>query len=402
MLTSDLLRVRRQRGKLVPRYLGPKGRARLVPLAEALIAIVRAAGRVSREMLEGELETIDGDVSDRLVIQGLRKLLLDRCDFSLSEGLDPADLRQRLFLRATEVRKALGAPERFDRDAVIAELAAALAVSPGAIEARLFADLKGSEELIGFRPLSAQALVDRYDVALAQGVLLRATRVSIALDGEEPGRVRKLFRAARFHGLLHRVTDLGEGRYLIELDGPFSLFTAVQKYGFNLALFLPEVLRCVRWQLRAEVLWGKRREPHVFELGPRDGLVAAGRPIDGVAPEIDKLVEGFRALDSRWEVQRNDEIIALPGETVCVPDLIFTSQETGEQVFFEAFGFWSRKAVWQRIETIRRGFPSRIILAVSKNLRVSEELLGDEQAGELYVYKASMRPRKILESLDAH
>jgi uncharacterized protein len=400
VLTSDLLRVRRQSGKLLPRYLGPKGRLRMLPLAEALIAIVRSAGRVRREALEGELETIDGDVSDRLVIQGLRKLVLDRCDFSLADGREPAELHERLFLRATAARKALGAPDRFDRAAVIAEVAAEMAIDPAAIEARLFADLKGSEELIAFRPLSAQALVDRYDVALAQGIVLRATRVAVALDGEEPGRVRRLFRAARFHGLLHRVTDLGEGRYLIELDGPFSLFTAVQKYGFNLALFLPEVLRCERWHLRAEVLWGKRREPHVFELSPNDRLVAPGRPIDGVAPEIEKFVEGFRAIDSAWQVEKNDEIIALPGETVCVPDLIFTSRETGEQVFLEAFGVWSRKAVWQRVETIRRGFPSRIILAVSKNLRVSEELLED-QAGELYVYKASMRPRKVLERLDA-
>lgn len=401
MLTSDLLRVRRQRGKIIPRYLGPKGRARLVPTAEALLAIVQSAGGVSREELEAALGTIEGDVSDRLVIQGLRKLVLDRCDFSLSEGLDPAEIRDELFLRATAARKALGARESFDREAVIAAMATDRGIAPAAIEARLFADLKGSETLVAFRPLTPEALLARYDVALAQGVILRATRVSIALDGEEPGRVRKLFRAARFHGLLHRVTDLGAGRYLVELDGPFSLFTAVQKYGFNLALFLPEVLRGERWQLRAEVLWGKRREPHVFELGPGDRLVAPGRPVDGVAPEIAKFVEGFRALESAWEVARNDEIIALPGETVCVPDLIFTSRETGEQVFLEAFGFWSRQAVWQRIETIRRGFPSRIILAVSKNLRVSEELLEDEAAGELYVYKTTMRPRRILERLDA-
>lgn len=401
MLTSDLLRVRRQKGRLLPRYLGPKGRKSLEPLAEALIATVKAAGRVPREALESELEQIEGDVRDRIVLQGLRKLVLDRCDFSLGDGIDPAELRQRLFLAATEVRKGLGAPERFDREPVLQAVAAELGVEVSVLEQRLFADLKGAEELIGFRPLSPQALVERYDVALAQGVLLRATRVQIALEGEDPGRLRRLFRAARFRGLLHRVTDAGDGRYLIELDGPFSLFTAVQKYGLELALFLPEVLRCERWRLRADVLWGKSREPHVFELGPGDGLVAQGSPIDGVAPEVGKLVDGFRGLSCAWEVEKNDEIIALPGEVVCVPDLVFTSRETGEQVFLEAFGFWSRKAVWQRIETIRRGFPSRIILAVSKNLRVSEELLENADAGELYVYKASMRPKQILERLDA-
>ena len=72
MLTSDLQRVRRQRGKIIPRYLGPKGRARLEPTAEALLANVQSAGGVSREELEAARGTFVGDVSDRLVIQGLR------------------------------------------------------------------------------------------------------------------------------------------------------------------------------------------------------------------------------------------------------------------------------------------------------------------------------------------
>ena len=94
-------------------------------------------------------------------------------------------------------------------------------------------------------------------------------------------------------------------------------------------------------------------------------------------------------------------IIALPGEAVCVPDLSFTNDDTGEEVFLEAFGFWSRGAVWQRIETLARGFPSRIILAIGKHLRVSEELLDEDDAGQLYVYKQTMRPKAILERLDA-
>ena len=32
-------------------------------------------------------------------------------------------------------------------------------------------------------------------------------------------------------------------------------------------------------------------------------------------------------------------------------------------------------------------FPGRILLAVGKQLRVSEEVLGEEDAGEVYVYK---------------
>jgi uncharacterized protein len=79
---------------------------------------------------------------------------------------------------------------------------------------------------------------------------------------------------------------------------------------------------------------------------------------------------------------------------------VFGNRETGEEVYLEAFGFWSRDAVWRRVELIRKGFPARILLAVGKQLRVSEEVLGDDDAGELYVYRAAMSPRAVLARLD--
>ncbi len=401
MLTSELLRVRQSGDRITPRYVVDAAAARVLPAAERMVAIVSAAVGERRERIDEALDAIGARPSDRVVVQGLRKLLLDRCDFSCSEGTEPEVVRRETFERAARARRALAPREPFDRGAVLAEVAAALGAEPAFVEARLFADLRQHEVLRAVRPITAAALLERYNVALAQGVLLRATRVLLALDGEEPGRVRQLFRAARFHGLLHRVTDAGEGRYVIEVDGPFSLFSAVQKYGLKLALFLTAVLRCQRWRLRADVVWGQRKTPMVFELGPEEGLVPHDARIAGVAPEVAKLVEGFRALDSPWDVEHNDEIIALPGEAVCAPDLRFTHRETGEVVFLEAFGFWSRKAVWQRVETIGRGFPARIILAVGKQLRVSEEVLGEDEAGELYVYGNSMRPKTILERLEA-
>ena len=181
-----------------------------------------------------------------------------------------------------------------------------------------------------------------------------------------------------------------------------SLFSSASKYGLELALFLPAVLRCKRWRLRANVLWGKKKDRCVLELGQDAGLVPRDKRITGVAPQLADFVRGFEKLKSPWDVAENAEIIALPGEAVCVPDLLFTNRETGEEVFLEAFGFWSRQAVWQRIETLQRStFDGRIILAVGKHLRVSEELLDDDPSGQLYVYKTKMRPKQILERLDA-
>jgi predicted nuclease of restriction endonuclease-like RecB superfamily len=284
---------------------------------------------------------------------------------------------------------------------VLAKIAEKLGTTAEAIEAGLYADLRGSEVLRGFSPIPAEETIQRYNLGLAQAVLLRATRVSVHVEGEEPSRYRKLFRAARFHGLLHVVRGSPEAGYTIDLDGPFSLFDAVQRYGLRLALFLPSVLACASFQLQADVLWGKEREKLSFAIDPSHGLtVAEAREPAGVAPDLELFCEAFRRLDSPWSVAANERIFALPGEVVCVPDLVFTSRETGEEVFLEAFGFWSRSAVWQRVELLRKGFPARILLVVGKQLRVSEEVLSDEDAGEIYVYKRTISPREVLERLD--
>lgn len=402
MLTSDQLRVRRSGSQLAPRFLQGKVRKRLLPVAEALVAAVEAGKGERREEVDARLGAIEHGPQDRIVVNGLTKLLMDRCEFAVPEGPDPAELREALFRHAAKRRADLAPTEPFDRAAVLREIADQLTLDPAEIESRLFVDLRANEVLLAFRAITPEALLDRYDVALVQAVLLRATKVSVALQGEKPGHVRQLFRAARFHGLLHRVERHGDDSWLIELDGPMSLFTAASKYGLELAKFLPAVLRCTRWRLRAEVLWGKKKDRCVLELGHDAGLVPRDRRITGVAPELADFVRGFEKLGSVWDIAENDEIIALPGEAVCVPDLVFTNRETGEEVFLEAFGFWSRQAVWQRIETLQRSdFDGRIILAVGKRLRVSEELLEDDAAGQIYVYKTKMRPKQILERLDA-
>ena len=91
----------------------------------------------------------------------------------------------------------------------------------------------------------------------------------------------------------------------------------------------------------------------------------------------------------------------MPGVGLCVPDLVFDHATTGERVYLEVLGFWSRDAVWRRVELVERGLAQRILFAVSQHLRVSEEVLGDDLPGALYVYKRVMSARAMLERVEA-
>jgi len=399
LLTTDLLRVRRKGDAIAPRFLRGADAARASTLAARYLELFATHVGRPREELDAALDAVEVPARDRVVALGLRKLLEDRCEFEMVSELEPEAVRRAVFLAAAAAHRALGLTDEFDRGAVLAEVATRLSATPADLDKALYADLRGSEILKTFDRPSPSALLSRYDVALAQGILLRATKVVAQVRGQPPARYRALFRALRFHGLLSQVRGGPETGYVLEIDGPFSLFDAVQRYGLKLALFLPHLLACSQYELRAQVLWGKSKDRLVFDLSSAEGLATTAADPPTTAPELDGFMEGFAKLESEWSVHPNERIFALPGEVAFVPDLRFDNRETGEEVYLETFGFWSRDAVWRRVELLRKGFPARIVLAIGKQLRVSEEVLDEDAAGEIYVYRASPSPRAVLERL---
>src|SRR5690606_29410133 len=99
-----------------------------------------------------------------------------------------------------------------------------------------------------------------------QAVLLRSVLVRAEVRGEKPARYRQLFRWLKFHRLLYRVEGTMAEGYAFQIDGPLSLFSATNKYGLQMALFLPALLLCRDYRLDAELRWGPRREPRTFHL----------------------------------------------------------------------------------------------------------------------------------------
>lgn len=401
MLTTDLVQVRKKGELLEPRWLDGARRERLRSVAEALIASAAGAVGGAREDLEATWQAIPHGVRDRIAAAGLRKLVDDRCTWETGDEAAAQALRAEVFLAAAAARRDLATTDRFDRTPVVAAAAASRGVSTDAIEAGLFADLRAAQRLVAWDPIEPAALLDLYDVSLAQALLLRATRVVVEVRGEGPERMRRLFRAATFHGLLHVVRSI-DGGHRIELDGPLSLFDAVQRYGLKLALFFPHVLQCGDWTLEAELLWGAAREPRRLRLDARSAL-APPRGLDGAPatrPEVDALLASWPSLKTSWTARPCDRLVALPGEVVVAPDVVFEDPRTGEEVLLEVFGFWSRAAVFARVDQIRRGLGGRMILAVGKHLRVSQDLLGEEDAGEIHVFKTALSARALLTRLD--
>jgi predicted nuclease of restriction endonuclease-like RecB superfamily len=383
MLTGKMVRVRYARDRIVPYYLDTRdGDWRMV--AEALLELYRAMQGRSRGELEDLIDETFGD-DGSLVHQGLAKLLEDRCEFEVVSGQPPEQARAVVFTMATLQRQAEGEPTHFDRAAVLDQAAAALGTTTEELEKSLFADLKSEQKLIRFKDQSAEHLLDRYNVALAQAVLLRAIKVHVTVTGEPPARYRQLLRQVKFRRLMCEVERVGPDSHTLHLDGPLSLFSSTQKYGLQLALFLPAVLLCKNFELRAELRWGAQKKPKQFLLTPKDRLVWPGADHGMyVPPELAMFVESFKKRIADWELAEETEVYPLGGG-FWVPDFRLIHKATGEEVKLEVMGFWRKASAVKHLQALQRHVRQPYILAVSDELHIEEKL--DELPAGLHRFR---------------
>ena len=425
MLTADLIRVKRRGSTLEIIPLRKAAKESALELARLYLAVTKSHVGKTRGELDEALSAIRVHARDRKVGAGLRKLIFDRCKFEVEDGSDPAELRREVFGRASAARKALEPGQRFDPATVLAEAAREHEIEPAELERLLYVDLRSAHRLLSFDSLSEPSLIELYELGQAQAVLLRAVGVVARVRCQTPGVYRALFRKLKFLRLLHTIEPIEDGAagspasagdsagdsesewaggYRITIDGPYSMFKSVTKYGLQLALALPALRACDRWAIEADVRWGKDRKPFLFSATSHDSHVAEKpepmRLPDEVAALLARFEERHESGKTLWRARPSTDILSLPGAGVCVPDLIFEHGETGVCIYLEVMGFWSRNAVWQRVELVEAGLPQQILFAVSKRLRVSEKALDSDLPGALYVYKGAMNATIIEKRLD--
>lgn len=388
MLLSEHVLAQRRDGRLVLRSLDGKARARAEAMAHELVAVAKAHLGAPRGELESALAGVEAAGADAKIKAGLTKLLFDACTFESEPPAPPEDLRADLFARAAAARREHG---RIDRGALLEETARARAMSADELERALYADLKASHRLIRF-DASPALLAAELVAGQAQAVLLRAERVVARVTCRSPGALRALFRALKFHRLLFTALRDGDA-HVIAIDGPMSLFESGTKYGPRLAMALPALEACDTLELEAIVRWGKERTPLVFR---HESKLAHASADPGLPEEVGALRDALARGDFDVTTKVSDAILTLPGVGTCVPDLELRDAR-GRVAYVEVLGFWSRDAVWKRIELAEKGLGARVVFCVSSRLRVSEEALPAELPAALYVYKGAMNARAVAE-----
>ncbi|MBO0697893.1 MAG: DUF790 family protein [Zavarzinella sp.] len=391
MLTGKLVRVRYARNRLVPAYLDVTDRE-WREVSAHLLEVYRTLSGKTRGEAEEEIRETFGDNPTQLVHQGLAKLLEDRCEFEVDAEDVPAELREKVFLAAAAMRRE-GRP--FDRGVVLEQIAQETGSGPESVDRGLFADLKSEQRLVRFDDLTVDQLLNRYNVGLAQAILLRSTGVTVRVLGETPTRFRQLFRAIKFHRLICEIHPGGPEAYILRLDGPLSLFSATQKYGVQLANFLPTLLQCKRFELTAAVRWGAQRKEKTFTLTDADGLrshtVDYG---DYIPKDLLMFADSFRKSVTDWELSAEADVVMLPSGP-WAPDYQLIHRATGEVVRLEVLGFWRRTDAEKLYRRLAAEHPSPFILAVSDQLNI-DEVPADEWGDQIYRFKRTPLPAEII------
>lgn len=394
MLTGNLVRVRHARNKLVPLYLEPTDDGWLGAAEQLLFAFRDAPGRTRGEVL-ADLADLVGEGPRSLVHKGLLDLLEDRCEFEVLADLPPDALREKVFQTAVQHRQAAAAAGRpFDRAAVVAEVGAELKLNPEQVEQSLFADLKDERRVLAFKDITPEQLIHRYNVALAQAVLLRTAEMEVRVWAETPARFRQLFRQVKFHKLICTIHPGSGDSYTLKLDGPLSLFSSTTKYGLQLAQFLPSLLHCRAFDLRANVRWGSERKDKLFTLSATDGL-RSHLPDFGVytPPELQQFADSFAAKVKGWVIGTDPNPIPLP-DGVWVPDFKLTHAKTGKDVYVELFGFWRKGDIHGLHARLRKHLPGQFVLCVGDGNRADEPDAVEFGDG-VYRYKRTPLPDEV-------
>jgi uncharacterized protein len=398
---------------LIQRYHGEAVVPKRLPLttdnlalAAELIALFRAAQGSTRGELEVRLQVLEGEQTDYRLKRGLAHLLESAFStFERRSALEPAALRQRVFALSAQ-----SVPSPQHSLATLTVVADTLSrelqrdIGPEQVRAWLYADLLEQHVLTNFDEPTPEVLLQRYNLAQAQGVLYRASQVVITAHRNDPGEYKLLFRYVKLFGLMAYIEGDAEHGFTLTIDGPASLFTPSPRYGLALAKLLPALLHVTRWHLTATLV--PRRLPPSMPQGTRFtldadcGLVShypSGQPYDSILEQA--FAERWAKTPTAWRLEREVDLIPIPG-SVMVPDFRLVHPD-GRSCLLEIVGYWRPEYLRKKFAQVRRAGRQDLILAVSERLNLERAGVRREDLPARVVwFKDRVLPQAVLAVLE--
>ena len=207
---------------------------------------------------------------------------------------------------------------------------------------------------------------------------------------------KTILRYAKLARLMHTIERAGEGRYCFRFNGPASVLRQTRRYGVAMARFLPALIACRDWKMRAEIRTRRAGRTIWLDLASSDGLNSHLPP----PKEFDSSVEEEFAAKwgpgkrDGWQLVREGEVLH-HGQKVFIPDNLFRHDD-GRKVLMEIVGFWTPEYIAAKMKTLETFREHRILLAVSKT---AGQQMGKLPQGTI-VYGSTLLIKDVLAALE--
>ncbi|MBR4674652.1 MAG: DUF790 family protein [Victivallales bacterium] len=371
MLTKDLV-ICRCSGKRILPVFQKTDDAELLEMAERLIGSCELNGIFTRGEMNQAWDDVTTGFFNTKLANGLRKILEDRALFTSSAELDYPTERKKVLLASASLLSQGG----FSTEKEYRQNLEERIDSPLARE-RLYADLPDNDRLLSFRDTSPRELIERYNLALVQGLLLDASSIELDVEDASQAQLRRLFSLVRFNRLVsmaeakapkNQVDSHGETtRIHFTIDGPGSILNQSRSYGFQLARFFPSVVNLKHWELKAIInhtnaYGSKERE---LRLDETSGLTCRDAYGSYVPEEIGLFRKAFAAKNSRWHFLEECPLLKGPKGLLVFPDFGFTSPD-GKTIYLELFHRWHANQLMQRLDQLDCGSEWPLIIGVDR------------------------------------
>jgi predicted nuclease of restriction endonuclease-like RecB superfamily len=392
MLTGDLAISFWRGGRVYPKILRVTDEVYLRD-AENLIDIFESAIGKTREDLKSEFEEYVGTGTDYKVLRGFEKLLLDRCEFAVESIAEPAEIRRKLFFAAKNFHTVL----QNNREEVLRQVANEFNAAPEQIVAALYADLPAQQKLLKFQTTTPRELIERYNLAQTQALFYRCGEMKIWADPQPAAGYRRIFTAIKYFKLIHSISGEASRGYEITLGGAASVFHRSQKYGIQMAVFLPALLVCENWRLRAEI--DGKTVSAIYEL---DSKQTDLRSCYEDEPEYEnpiheRLISDWTKTDNNWFLKENREIVNL-GRTAFIPDFVLQNID-GNKIFLEILGFWTPESLRNRLAQFAAAKFENFIIAAWEELRGSRSI-PPRVPDNVILFKSKLDPRVLAQTAE--
>ncbi len=368
MLTKDLLRYRNLSGYARPMFIAPDDRS-LLELSGRMLEIYRNSIDVPRSDLQDALQSVVNSHRDLKLSRGLLKLLDDRCKYSGSFDGEYPENRKRLFLAANAHLTACAAdlPAADFRTEVFRLAGENLTHMYG----NIYADLPDYERLLEVPDWTPEILLERYNIALAQSLVLYATSLTVTLEEADGPRMRRCFKYLKFFRLLADVSKSGSwhdsipSSVQLKIDGPASILDGGSKYGLQLASFLPAVFQLTHWKVSCELnLSGKKMKLNLTDsahLNPRFGHFGIYVP-----EEVRMFAKLFQERCPEWILSSDCPFLKGKGQQFIFPDMLFTRGETS--ISLELFHKWHMRQLPERLDFLSEHGKDNLLIGVDRSI----------------------------------